>query len=678
MTLVKILSKPLSCKQIIIVSFFALSLVVIGMVCYYLLSAKKEKAPQMTILSETKQSVSGPGLPSPQNPYYGYLTFSPISSLPLNDLKTHINSITIRQNDKAGTPTDADLQALRGTNIKVIFKLDNEIAEIPFFDTGSVNTDALAKLKARLDNYKDVIDTIYVVDEPYKVKKKYTEQQVHDLVQQVKEIFPGYLMQVNFLHPAEVNAQYGGSYPGNILHPRVPDNVDVISFDTYLKPLIEAEQYYKSQITKDVGVLRSVSNGQPIFFVSLASRTDENKDGQPDSRPELYQVDWSYEIFVEQKLAGLVWYFYDDKNGQNWYGTSHWPDLIAKHREIGNKIIKPTTSTESATPIPTTVVTGEAYPIVFAIESQTADRYPDIKNQIASALDNVNSRLQEAGIQGYWKILRFADNYDKTIQTSCIPSFETNRQNGYLPAEYCNHPKDYVFVIVDETNVRKVFNWDDEKYPSLEWHGSRLEGGSEWQKLFSDTGVSILAHELSHMLGLPDLYHMRISSSANKVNGEAFPGVYNPWNDNIMSNVGNSAPNGQTTWNKEIITQTPELFPMECLWHTAIPQDTIIQVNNQIGQPLTQADISVYLSDNNNLGIDAVAEWTGETDTKGQFHLGAKPFGTVYCAKPGRGTIRLFLVKISQGGKVDYQWFNFMDVNFAYWENSNIINFTSN
>jgi hypothetical protein len=38
-----------------------------------------------------------------------------------------------------------------------------------------------------------------------------------------------------------------------------------------------------------------------------------------------------------------------------------------------------------------------------------------------------------------------------------------------------------------------------------------------------------------------------------------------------------------------------------------------------------------------------------------------------------RDAIKIFLVEIAYNGQVDYAWFSFMDVNFAYWNKENVI-----
>lgn len=291
-------------------------------------------------------------------PYYGYLTFKRPSELPLTDLGMYTNFTVANHNKTNGTPNEIDFQALRNAKVKVLLKLDRSLVEDSFLSNGSVNKTELTKYKALMDSYKDVIDAIYVIDEPYKESKNYSEQQLHDLVEQVKRVFPEYKIYVNFLSPVAVNTQRGGSYPNNIVYPHIPENIDLLSFDTYYKPTSTEEMVYKKKIAKDIAILRQKSDGQPIIFASLAFRSDDNKDGIPDSKPELYQADWDYEIFKEQNLGGLGWYFYDETNA-NKFGSSYWPDLIAKHKEIGQKIFG---LSLTSTPVPTLLPTATLIP----------------------------------------------------------------------------------------------------------------------------------------------------------------------------------------------------------------------------------------------------------------------------------------------------------------------------
>lgn len=271
-------------------------------------------------------------------PYYGYLAFTRPSELPLEDLGTYTNFVVIYHNKTNNTPDKVDFQSLKKAKVKVLLKLDRSLVEDSFLGSGSINKAELEKYKVLMDSYKDVVDAIYVIDEPYKESKNYSEQQLHDLVEQVKNVFPEYKMYVNFLSPFAVNAQRGGSYPNNIVYPNIPKNIDLLSFDTYYKPASTEETVYKNKIAKDIAILRQKSSGQPIIFATLAFRADSNGDGTPDSKPELYQADWDYEIFKEQNLAGLGWYFYEEKQGTN-FGSSYWPELIVKHKEIGQKIL---------------------------------------------------------------------------------------------------------------------------------------------------------------------------------------------------------------------------------------------------------------------------------------------------------------------------------------------------
>lgn len=300
-------------------------------------------------------------------PYYGYTTFQALSDpdLPIEDLSTYTNFLHVRhktyydkntQDFKHLVPTEAGLERVRGTNIKLIFKLDKYLVEdtIPLeeclehyeLSPGSANIcgfneEELREVKAIIDPYKDVIEAIYVINEPYKPTNNYSEDQLRGLIQRVKDIFPDYKIYINFLSPYYRSLGLEGEFPN------IPENIDIIAFDAYFTPLPNQESWYKQMIGNDIAIMKQRANGRPLIFSSLAFRTDFGPPEGPDSRPELYQAQWDYEIYVEQDLAGLRWFFYDKKVPVGtWYGASYWPDLIVKHKEIGYQTLGSETSAE--------------------------------------------------------------------------------------------------------------------------------------------------------------------------------------------------------------------------------------------------------------------------------------------------------------------------------------------
>lgn len=221
--------------------------------------------------------------------------------------------------------------------MKVLLKLDKRVVEEGLHDW-TFDEAELRRIKNRIDKYKDVILAIYVVDEPYKIKKNYTEEYLRDLVQGVKEIFPAYPMYVNFLNPSEVERARG-------YFPDIPDNIDLISTDIYKSThgdsSEDAKKWYKESIGRGLSIIKEKAGSRPVLFASKGS----GPVNDPEKWPATYQMEWDYELFQEYDLIGLAWYFYEyfyeDRQGGS-YGSSHYPEIIEKQREIGQRILSQT------------------------------------------------------------------------------------------------------------------------------------------------------------------------------------------------------------------------------------------------------------------------------------------------------------------------------------------------
>jgi len=263
-------------------------------------------------------------LPLDSLPYlHGYATFSKISDLPLEELSSYTNFILSKHEVRKDLPSEEDLQRLRESGMKLLLKLDKTIVEEKFDEA------ELKRLKNRLDEYKDVILAIYPIDEPYKPKKEYNEDQLRELVQKVKNIFPDYSIYVNFLNPNFVKSQRG-------YYPDIPDNIDFISIDIYLSYPENEKERYKEMIGKSLSLIKEKAGSRPVFFASKGfGPVDE-----PTKKPTTYQMEWDYELFLEYDLIGLGWYFYEDTSpGGQSYGSSHYPEIIEKQKEIGKRLL---------------------------------------------------------------------------------------------------------------------------------------------------------------------------------------------------------------------------------------------------------------------------------------------------------------------------------------------------
>jgi hypothetical protein len=136
-----------------------------------------------------------------------------------------------------------------------------------------------------------------------------------------------------------------------------------------------------------------------------------------------------------------------------------------------------------------------------------------------------------------------------------------------------------------------------------------------------------------------------------------------------------------SAWDAEIVNRENEQFPLRfCTWFEYQPADTTLLIRGQDGNPLAGAQVKVYANDKLRdpdkppyAIIPDVPKWSGDTTDDGRFHMGAGVLEPARCGKPSRAETRIFLVEIELNGQVDYQWFNFMDVNFAFWNQEDIL-----
>lgn len=294
----------------------------------------------------------------------------------------------------------------------------------------------------------------------------------------------------------------------------------------------------------------------------------------------------------------------------------------------------------------TALSTPITHPLVIAVEKSTLAKYPNIETQIQNAVTDINDRMAAVGILRVWYIDHFSLSYDKNTSTGCLA---TNPEGKNLPTEFCSHPKTYVFIAADETTGS---NYSRRENPSVEWHG--------YNGLLGSQGISVLGHELGHVLGLPDMYHVSISAANNFINSAE----YKPFTGYIMHNL---TPGNFHPWDAEIVNRGGTTLPIPWnTWTLYQPTTNILKIFGINKLPLPDAQVYVYTSDPSSTPggkIDTLAEYNGTTNNSGDFSLGSNILGTNALL-----SLKAFLIKIVYNLQTEYYWLNITDVNFAHWQ----------
>lgn len=294
-------------------------------------------------------------------------------------------------------------------------------------------------------------------------------------------------------------------------------------------------------------------------------------------------------------------------------------------------------------------IMGESatHKLVFVIEKITEAKYLDVQELIGASVTELNQRFQISGISRTFVIEKFIQSYDKSVNTSCKAA---NTAGKNLPAEFCNHSNDYIYIAVDETGGSN-YSWTDK--PSVEWHG--------YNGLFGYQGNSVFIHEVCHALGLPDLYFSKIDSATNLVNGLS----YDPFAGKLMHNL---TPGDLTEWDKEIVNRENKTFlTRRNSWIEYQPSTNTFKLIDNYGCLGKNIDISIYEASpdwsKQTSPLPAAPKYDGKTDVNGEFQVTGKILGS----DAGKA-LKIFLIKVNAVGVTEYKWLDFRDINFAYWQ----------
>jgi len=274
-------------------------------------------------------SVSTPDRAEEPQPkmWYGYYVYGPYREAG-TDISDYIektsdytNLITIPVTD--AIPSDAQMRSIEQKGCWALLSVEYMIYD--GFNNPEREKRELQKIRDWVKNHIDRIYAIYLMDEPY--TKGLSKEQLKEKIAIAKEVFPDVPIMVNF----DFSTLEGRGYPSNL---------DIISHHSYAY-LHRGERYYKDAIRKRFALAKRYAGERPIFFIPSSAM---NSDwGARDANPD--QAWWAYELFKEMNLAGLRWWFYDERGRypeQGWfYGYLHLQvqdELGPIHRKVGQEI----------------------------------------------------------------------------------------------------------------------------------------------------------------------------------------------------------------------------------------------------------------------------------------------------------------------------------------------------
>lgn len=360
----------------------------------------------------------------------------------------------------------------------------------------------------------------------------------------------------------------------------------------------------------------------------------------------------------------------------------------------------------------------------FPQNPQKIEFVVDPSNTISESVETNNSlRIGSHDLTlSYWVEQQYYDTFNNTANMVGSFSFEDWIQahfakinERFAQAKYPTAPdgiKDRVRIdkIVIENDIDgpgSQFHNDpdaqliDGKWQSSDGDPSNARGqGGEVQNYVQRFATTIdwgLIHEVTHQLGVIDLYRMNIKNNepaspnggvlVKDINGTQIP--YNNLNFPVFINGGVMGGGETTPYNDGTYydSHTAGGFNSnylkrrgyfgEYLFDT--PNNTKIKVVDSTGNPISGTQVNLYQKDPDSEDIDNLPEYSGVTDSLGEMALQNKPVNGITTATGHTlkqnpfgqirvvGTNGTMIAKVTKGNQEGYGFFRLYDLNVAYW-----------
>lgn len=246
----------------------------------------------------------------------------------------------------------------------------------------------------------------------------------------------------------------------------------------------------------------------------------------------------------------------------------------------------------------------------------------------------------------------------------------------------------------------------DGRWQSTDGDATNAKGlGGFYQQYVNDYITKIdwgVVHEITHQLGVPDLYHMRLPQAPPN-NGIQILGLSGqPITRFMLPNDGESFPYADLMGGGDIRPYTDHTVFSS---HTAAglnsnsgkrrgyyaeyyfdtPDTTRLQILDKNGGPVRNAQVNLYQRNPDTEIFDNTAELTGMTDAQGMVFilnrsvtpvttatghtLKSNPFGQIRVA----GTNATMIVKVTQLDKEGYGYLLLHDLNMHYWNGEKLV-----